>query len=212
MIDPGAGAARDRVAALLDELARVELQVIVVAQPDASRLAARERARDAAIVAGRGALLREAILAVREAVLRTFARAGFSGTWAATDMSVSVVRAKDRVAAAAAFEEAALAAIVQDLVDQDTIDVLQSTSAQLRDMAGIPSPGSLSELGRPAGEAIRGPIQLGIVAVACVLGAAAALAAGSVAGLIVVIGAYAIALGAWRRVGQRPEAEAEAEA
>jgi hypothetical protein len=197
-VDPAADAARARVAVLLEELARIELNLIVVAWPDATREAARDRARDAAIVAGRGELLDEAIVAVREAVLRTFARAGFSGTWAATDMSVSVVRAKDRVAAAAAFEEAAMAAIVEDLVDQDTIDVLRSTSAQLRDMAGMPSPGSLSELGRPATAAIRGPIQLVIVGIACVIGAAAALAVGSVTGLIVVIGAYAIAVGAWR--------------
>jgi hypothetical protein len=117
-------------------------------------------------------------------------------------MSVSVVRAADRVAAAAAFEEAAMADIVEDLVDQDTVDVLRSTSAQLRDMAGMPAPGSLAELGRPAGQAIRGPIQLVIVAIAGIIGLVASLAVGSVTGLLVVIGAYAIALGAWRRLRQ----------
>jgi hypothetical protein len=201
-------AARARVASLLDELARIELQVVVVARPDATREAARDRARDAAIAAGRGELLEEAIEAVRDAVLRTFALAGFSGTWAATDMAVSVVRAEDRVAAAAAFEEAAMAAIVEDLVDDDTLDVLGSTSAELRGMAGMPSPGSLAELGTPAAEAIRGPIQLVIVAIACVVGAVAALAVGSVTGLIVVIAAYAIALGAWRRLRQTPGEQA----
>jgi hypothetical protein len=201
-------AARARVASLLDELARIELQVVVVAGPDPTRQAARDRARDAAITAGRGELLDEAIAAVREAVLRTFARAGFSGTWAATDMAVSVVRAEDRVAAVAAFEEAAMAAIVEDLVDEETLEVLRSTSAQLRDMARIPSPGSLSELGTPATEAVRGPIQFVIVAVACIVGAAAALAVGSVTGLLVVIAAYAVAVGAWRRLRQTPENQA----
>jgi hypothetical protein len=203
--DRTTAAARARVASLLDELSPIQLQVVVVGRPDATRQAARDRARDAAIVAGRGELLEEAIGVVRDAVLRTFARAGFSGTWAATDMAVSVVRAEDRVAAAAAFEEAAMAAIVEDLVDDHTLDVLRSTSGEFRDLAGLPTPGSLSELGTPAAEAIRGPIQLIIVATACIAGAAAALAVGSVTGLLVVIGAYAIAVGAWRRLRQAPE-------
>jgi hypothetical protein len=198
-------AARARVASLLDELARIQLQVVVVARPDATRLAARDRARDAAIAAGRGELLTEAIAAVRDAVLRTFARAGFSGTWAATDMSVSVLRAEDRVAAAAAFEEAAIAAIVEDLVDEETLGILRSTSAQLRDLAGLPTPGSLSELGTPAAVAIRGPIQFIIVMIGCFVAAAATLAVGSVTGLVLVVAALAIGLGLWRRLSQSQE-------
>jgi hypothetical protein len=198
-------AARARVASLLDELARIQLQVVVVARPDATRQAARDRARDAAIVAGRGELLDEAIAAVREAVLRTFARAGFSGTWAVTDMAVSVVRAADRVAAAAAFEEAAMAAVVEDLVDEETLDVLRSTSLQLRDMAGLPTPGSLSELGTPAAAAIRGPIQVIIVMIGCLVAVSAALAFGSVTGFVLVVAAFAIGLGIWRRLSQSQE-------
>lgn len=165
MNDPAIAAARARVEALLERLARVELQVVVVAPPDATRLAARDRARDAAIVAGRGALLGEATWAAREVALRAFSRAGFSGTWAATDMAVSVATAGDRVAAAAAFEEAALAAVVEDLVDDETLVVLRSTSNELAEMTGMPSPGSLSALAAPAGIALRGPLQVGLVVV-----------------------------------------------
>jgi hypothetical protein len=203
--DRATEAARARVASLLDELSRIQLQVVVVGRPDATRQAARDRACDAAITAGRGDLLQEAITTVRDVVLKTFARAGFSGTWAATDMAVSVVRAEDRVAAAAAFEEAAMAAIVEDLVDEDTVDVLRSASAGLRGMAGVPSPGSLSELGTPLAVAVRGPIQVVIVAIGFCVAAAAALAVGSVTGLIVVFGAFALGLGAWRRLRQTPE-------
>src|SRR4051812_35349857 len=86
--DPGTAAARERVEALLERIARVNIHVIVVGAPDAARLAARDRARSAAIVAGRGALLDEATGAIQQRTLRAFARTGFSGTWAATDMSM----------------------------------------------------------------------------------------------------------------------------
>jgi hypothetical protein len=198
-VDPAAAAARMRVAGLLEELARIELNVIVVARPDATREAARDRAREAAIAAGRGQLLDEAIVAVREAVLRTFARAGYSGTWAVTDMAVSVVRADDRVATAAAFEEAAMAEIVEDLVDEDTLDVLQSTAIQLRDMAGLPSPGSLSELAMPVSGSSGGASRVIGAVAACMLGAAAAITVGSVSGLVVGFGAFAILMGIRRR-------------
>jgi len=155
MSDQRLDAARDRVAAIFDQLSRVELQVVVVTPPDDERRAARERARDAAIVAGRGPLLDEAVRAARDATIRVFALGGFSGTWAATDMAVSVVRASDRVAAEAALEEAVIAAVVQDLVDEDTLDVLRSTWDELARLRGIPSPGSLAAFTAPAAGAIR---------------------------------------------------------
>ena len=156
----GADAARARVAALLDTLPRIDLQVVVVARPDATRLAARDRATEAAILAGRGDLLYEARAAVREAVLRTFARSGFSGTWAVTDMAVSVTRSEDRVAAAAAFEEAAMAAVVEDLVDEEITDILRASTAGLNGMSGVPTPGSLAAFATPPAGASRGPIEL----------------------------------------------------
>ncbi len=140
-------AARTRVADLLGRMARVDLQVIVVRPPDATRLAAERVARDAAKAAGRGPLFDEATAAARDATMRLFSQAGFSGTWAATDMAMSVTRADDRVAAATAFQEAAMAAVVEDLVDDDTLDVLRSTADGLTDMTGLPAPGSLSNFG-----------------------------------------------------------------
>ena len=172
MNDRAAEEARARVAALLDGLSRIDLQVLVVAAPDEVRQAARDRARDTAIVAGRAGLLAEATAAAREITFRSFARAGFSGTWAVTDMAVSVTRAEDRVAAAAAFEEAATAAVVEDLVDEETTEILRSTTDGLIDMTGMPAPGSLSSFATPPAGSIRGPVEVAVFiayAVVCVL-------------------------------------------
>ena len=175
MDDHGVGSARARVVALLDALPRIDLQVVVVAKPDGTREAARDRATEAAILNGRGDLLYEATAAVRETVMRMFANAGFSGTWAVTDMAVSVTRADDRVAAAAAFEEAVIAAVVEDLVDAKTIDILRSTTGHLMQMTGVPTPGSLTSFATPRAGAARGPIEVAVLiayAVICVVIAA----------------------------------------
>ena len=152
------------MAALLERITRVELGVVVVSRPDGVRTAARDRARTAAIAAGRGALLEEAIAATREVTMRAFASAAFSGTWAATDMAASVATASDRVAAATAFEEAATAAVVEDLVDEDTLEVLRATTDELIRSTGLPSPGSLSAFTAPAAVAASGPLQVVVVA------------------------------------------------
>jgi hypothetical protein len=135
-----------RVEALLEQLGHVDLQVVVVAPPDAERVAARDRARAAADAAGRLKLFDEAVSTVREGVLRVFARGAYSGTWAVNDWSMSVTNASDRLAAAAAFEEAAMAAVVEDLVDEDTLGVLLATAEELGMSSGLPTPGTLSAL------------------------------------------------------------------
>lgn len=144
MTDPDVLAARARVEATLERFTRLDFQVVVLGASDATRRRARDRARLAAIRAGREELFDEATTVARETALRAFARAGFSGTWAATDMAASVATAGDRVAAALAFEEAAMAAVVEDLVDADTLDILRSSSDELDRSIGMPSPGSLS--------------------------------------------------------------------
>lgn len=175
------------MSALLDRLIRVDLQVVVVAPPDAVRSEARDRSRAAAIAAGRGQLLTEAIEASRDIAMRAFAQGGFSGTWAATDMSVSVVRAGDRVAAAAAFEEAAIAAVVEDLVDNITLEVLRSSSDTLLRLTGLPAPGALSNLGAPRQGVLRRPLIVAL-AVLFLFGAIAIwIVVGSWSGVIAVV-------------------------
>jgi hypothetical protein len=201
--DPGAEAARARVERLLEEMTRVDLQVIVVSAPDATRLAAEERARDEALLAGRDTLLRDATAAVRAATIELFARAGFSGTWAFTEAAISVATADDRVAAAAAFEEAAMAAVVEDLVDPETLEILRSTSDQYERFGRLPSPGSLSAVAAPAGKMIRGPLQVAIVALFVVVCFAIGLFAGSSFGLVLLALGVAI-LAAMARRYRRP--------
>jgi hypothetical protein len=184
--DPGLDAARNRVAALFEHAARVNLGVVVVAPPDATRESARDVATSAAVAAGREGLLDEAMAAARDIVLKSFAGAGFSGTWAVTEMSMSVASASDRVAAVAAFEEATTAAVVEDLVDADTLEVLRSTWDELTSSSAIPSPGSLSSIASPAPGVIRGPVQAAIVAAVVLVSAIIGFAVAGYGGLVLV--------------------------
>ena len=201
--DPGADAARARVAALFEDAGRVNLRVVVVAPPDATRESARDAATDAAIVAGRNALLREATAAAREIVLKGFASAGFSGTWAVTEMSMSVATAADRVAAVAAFEEATIAAVAEDLVDADTLDILGATWDQISSSSAIPSPGALSSIAATAAGSDRSPIQVAILAGVVLVCAFVGFAYGSYAGLIAVFLGVGV-VGALMRGSSRP--------
>jgi hypothetical protein len=198
-IDPGAEAARARVEHMLEEMTRVELQVIVVSLPDATRLAAQERARDAALLAGRDTLLRDAIAAAREATMTSFARSGFSGTWALTEAAISVATSADRVAAAAAFEEAAMAAVVEDVVDEETIEILRSTSEGFGRARGMPSPGSIAAFATPAPSTMRGPLQMTVIASLVVISVVIGLVVGYPFGLLLLALGVAIATGLARR-------------
>ena len=124
-----AAAASARVAAILDQAAHVQLDVVVVAPPDAiahRRPGRATRCRSGPPAADR--LLDQAVAAARERVDRGLRRRAASpGTGPATDMAVSVARGPDRVAAAAALEEAVTAAVVEDLVDPETLDVLSAS-------------------------------------------------------------------------------------
>lgn len=202
-MDDGLTGAVARVEALRDQLSRIELQVVVVAPPGAVRRAARERATETALASGRGQLLDETLADVRETTLRAFARASFSGTWAASQMAVSVASARDRVAAVAAFEEAAIAAVTEDLVDDEALDILRATADHLLGMTGMPVPMALSTLGAPATGSSRNSLQSVVI-----IGAAVALGAsiGSVAGSIAGMGFGIAIVAALARIGRQPEA------
>jgi hypothetical protein len=200
--DPETAAARDRVEGVLERLRRVDLQVVVVAAPDAVRVAARDRALQAAVAAGRVELFDEAAVAAREATLRAFARGGFTGTWAATEMAMSVASASDRVAAAAAFEEAAMAAVVEDLVDEETLETLRATSEELDSTTGLPIPGDLASLTGRVASATSVPVALAALLGTVVIGGVIGVTVGLVFGVIVFgIGGAIAAWLARRRSG-----------
>src|SRR4051812_11689074 len=193
--DPANRAARSRVAALLARSSHVQLQVVVVGPPDATRIEARERARAAAVAAGRGPLFDAAATAARDQVMHAFARSGFSGTWAMTDMAMSVARPEDRVAAASALEEAAMAEVVEDLVDDEAVAVLRSTAGDLGELAGLPAPGSIAGFGT-APAWVRGPVRVAVfIALA---GGLAVIGLVGASAVMVVLG-LAIAVGVMRR-------------
>jgi len=194
-------AARARMDDLLERMSRVDLQVVVVAPPDATRVAARDRARAAAAAAGRAILFDEAAAAAREATLRAFARGGFSGTWAANDWSISVANANDRAAAAAAFEEAAMAAVVEDLADEDTLEVLRATTTELELATGLPPPGALSALTGRFVAGTTGPLQVAGLVLVVLLGTFVAGIFGATIGLMAFAVVVAVAALAQRRTG-----------
>jgi hypothetical protein len=111
--------------ARLDRLDRDDLQRVGLPMPNASRVAARDRAVDAAIVAGRRALMDDARRAVVEGAFGEYAKAGYRPTWLGTlNWGISTGRAEDHVAAALALEDAAIAAVAEDLVPADDVDEL----------------------------------------------------------------------------------------
>ena len=136
-------------------------------------------------------------------VLTGFANASFSGTWAVSEMSMSVASATDRVAAVAAFEEATVAAVAEDLVDADTLDLLGATWDQISSSSAIPSPGALSSIAAAASGADRSPIQVAILAGVVLVCALIGFAFGSYAGLILVFLGVGV-VGALMRGSSRP--------
>lgn len=206
--DPADAAAASRVEAALDRLSRVNLQVVVVAMPDPVRLAAQDRGRRAAADAGRSTLLADACRAARDLADRAFARGGFSGTWAIAETGMSVTRAADRVAAAAAFEEVAIAAIAEDILDPDTLEILRSTAGSMAGLTGIPTPGALSSLASPHQGTAQGPWPTVAIAafVVCLIVATFALGVG-VASIAIMLSVALVAGLLRRRPGSQPTNE-----
>jgi hypothetical protein len=147
--------------------------------------AARDMATDAAIMHGRRELLEMARHEATAWVLQAFAQRGYSGTWVATDVAVSVARPSDRAAVAVALADAISADVVEDLVEADTVDTLRSNWRVLDESSSMPEPGGLNDLTRSIAGVRRGrggapSLLVGIVLV--VLGLAG-LASGTAIGL-----------------------------
>ena len=158
-------AARGRVAATLEAARHIELERLIVGVPGDEAAEARRRALAAAATAGRAALVEEAREAALAWVTRTFSERAYSGTWAVTEMSMSVTRPADRAAVAEALADAVTADAVEDLIEAETLDALRARWDTLETAGPIPEPGSLSALtsGLIAG---RGTFPAGIVLLA----------------------------------------------
>ena len=84
-----------------------------------------------------------------------------------------------------------MAAVVEDLVDEETLDALRSTSDELSGLASVPAPGSISGFGSP-GSTVRGPIQTVVFGAfgvfLAVVGIASASIIVGVLGLVILAG------------------------
>jgi hypothetical protein len=170
---------------------REDLQRIALPLPDAARRAARDRAIEAATVAGHGDLLEEGRAEIRRRVIDEYAAAGYRPTWLGLNWSVSTGRPMDRVALAAALDDAAVAAIAADLIPADDIAELTWPYERLAGQAtGGPPPESLAFALRSSSGRLAAA---GFVVV--VLGLSAFLATGSeglLAAIVAAIGLLAL--------------------
>jgi hypothetical protein len=117
----------ERVAALKTAVAaldREDVQRISLPLPDDARRAALGRAIAAAKSAGRGEALAKLRKTMHHEAFVRYDRAILRPTWLGLNWGVSSGTSEDRVAIAAAFDEAAALAISDDLLDDDDRDVL----------------------------------------------------------------------------------------
>ena len=119
---------------------------------------------------------------------RSFSEGAYSGTWALTEMSMSVTRPADRAAVAEALADAVTADAVEDLVDDATLDALRARWDTIATAGPIPEPGSLSALtsGLMAGRSLPAGIALVVVGVGLLVIGSVVAVGFLVAGLVVL--------------------------
>jgi hypothetical protein len=190
-MSPGGEAAIDagrRVGATLEAAKHIELERLIVGRSSREADEARRVALAAAAAAGRTELVREAREAALDWSTRSFSERAYSGTWALTEMSMSVTRPADRAAVAEALADAVTADAVEDLIDGETLDALRARWHTITTAGPIPEPGSLSALtsGFMAGRSLPAGIALLVVGVG-LLAIGSVVAVGFlVAGLVVL--------------------------
>jgi hypothetical protein len=145
-------AAAERLGAFLDQLDHVgleDLRLLALPLPDpdehAALLADVTRVADAA---GRRELLDDARTRTREAIARAYARHQYEPTWAGLNWGRSLGTTRDRLGLSIAAEDAAVAAVMSDLLDAHTAAALAEGFERAAGMAGSTSTPSLP-LGRP---------------------------------------------------------------
>lgn len=119
----------DRVAPFLERLARVsvdDLSVLALAAPDfAAHRALVDRVERAAHAAGRIDDLEEAAAAACEQIEVAFSRRGYDPTWFELNWGRSIGRSRDRAVLMLAVVDAAVSAVVRDLLTEDDVANLE---------------------------------------------------------------------------------------
>jgi len=140
MTDPAAAPSTDALAAFLAELGRYsvdDLAMVALPEPDPDeRAALLQRAVDAAHAADRREELAMAPARAREQLFRAWSRRGYEPTWFGLNWGRSLGRADDRARLVAAVEDAAVAAVMADLLSPEDVGALREPFDIATSMAG----------------------------------------------------------------------------
>ena len=166
----------DRVAAFLAELGRFsvdDLAMVALPEPDPDeRAALLQRAVDAAHAADRREELAVAPARAREQLFRAWSRRGYEPTWFGLNWGRSLGRADDRARLVAAVEDAAVAAVVADLLSPDDVGALREPFEIATSMAGAaPSSNPIIRGSVPQRGFVAALLGLGIVGAVLTTGA-----------------------------------------
>ena len=146
--DRAAGRLDDFLAGL-DRVGLEDLRLLSLPLPDPDERAAVLADVDRiAVEAGRKPQVDEARRRTREAIERAYARHQYEPTWAGLNWGRSLGTTNDRLGLALAAEDAAVAAVIGDLLDEDTVAALSEPFERAAGMAGSTGSPSLS-LTRP---------------------------------------------------------------
>ena len=174
----------DRLAAFLDELYHRNLDdlgMISLPEPDpAVRAELLGRATAAATAAGpdRLAELRSVPDRVGQLAFRSFSFRGYEPSWFGLIWGRSIGRADDRARLVTAVEDAAVAAVVADLLPTDDLDALREPFELASSMAGTAPGVNPTFTSRKAAGAVAG------IWLAAAFAVGSAVLAGAIAGLL----------------------------
>ncbi|HEU5204532.1 MAG TPA: hypothetical protein VFU17_09575 [Candidatus Limnocylindrales bacterium] len=180
-----ASARLDAFIARLQRLDLEDLRLIALPVPDPEeRAALLETVDRVAAEAGRTALVDDARQRARDAVVTAYNRHAYDPTWAGLNWGRSLGTTRDRLGLVVAAENAAVAAVMDDLLDEDLVATLTEPFEHAAGMAGSTTTPSLS-LDRPGpqGWVVRMVFGVMLVVAALVIGAAEA-AAGLIAAIL----------------------------
>jgi hypothetical protein len=130
----------DPLEAFLAELGRLnidDLLMIALPEPDPEeRAGLLQRAVDAAHAADRREALAVAPIKARDQLFRAWSRRGIDPTWFGLNWGRSLGRADDRARLIAAVEDAAVAAVVADVLPEEDVAALREPFEIARSMKG----------------------------------------------------------------------------
>ena len=148
-------AAADRLDAFLERLDRLaleDLRLLALPLPDpVVRAAVLDEVNRAAATAGRTGLVDEARRRARDAIVIAYDRHMYDPTWAGLNWGRSLGTAKDRLGLTVAAEDAAVAAVMSDVLDEDLVESLAEGFELAAGMSGATTTPSLS-LDRPGAQ------------------------------------------------------------